>query len=129
MNEKILFVDDDINVLRGYKRTYRRRFDIKTAVSGEEGLQKIRETDEPFAVIISDLAMPEMNGIDFLSAAGKISPDSVKIMVTGSADLSPAVEAVNRGIIYRFLTKPCDQKKLIITVEEALKFRQKNQST
>lgn len=119
MNKKILFVDDDTNVLNGYKRTYHRKFDIVTACGGEEGLREIKKAKEEFAVIVSDMKMPEMNGIEFLRAAKDASPDSVRIMLTGNADLTVAIDAVNEGNIFRFLTKPCKQENFVTTINEA----------
>ena len=121
MNKKILFVDDDINVLNGFKRTYRKKYDVTIATSGEEGLRLIKEAKEEFAVIISDMKMPEMNGIEFLTEVKRLVPDSIRIMLTGNVDLSTAIHAVKEGNIYRFLTKPCKQEILISTIEAAVK--------
>lgn len=106
MQEKILFVDDDANILAAYKRNLRKQFDIHTAASGEEGLSLI-ESKGPFAVVLSDLRMPEMDGFDFLSKVKDVSPDSICIMLTGHAELQSSLRAVNEGYIFRFLTKPC----------------------
>ncbi|MGA2936020.1 MAG: HD domain-containing phosphohydrolase [Syntrophobacteraceae bacterium] len=109
---KILFVDDDPNILAAFHRQLRKYFPVHTAMGGEEGLRAVVEQD-PFAVIVSDLRMPGMDGIQFLSRVREIAPDSVRIMLTGNADLSTAIDAVNEGNIFRFLTKPCEQKTLI----------------
>jgi len=106
MDEKILFVDDDFNILEGYKRQLRKKFRIETVLEGGEGLTAVTERS-PYAVVISDLRMPGMSGIEFLSRVKTISPDSVRMMLTGYADLKTAMEAVNEGNIFRFLTKPC----------------------
>ena len=106
LNEKILFVDDDENILLSYQRQLRKTAHIYTASSGAEGL-KIVEKEGPFAVIISDMRMPSMNGAEFLAKAKTISPDSVRIVLTGQADIESAVEAINNGQIFRFLSKPC----------------------
>lgn len=106
MQEKILFVDDDANILAAYKRNLRRQFDIYTANSGEEGLVLI-EKKGPFPVVLSDLRMPGMDGFDFLSKVKEKHPDSVCIMLTGHAELQSSLRAVNEGYIFRFLTKPC----------------------
>ncbi len=112
MNRKILCVDDDINILSGYKRSLRKEFDIVTAEGGEEGLAAIANVDEEFAVVISDMQMPGMNGVQFLQRAMKESPNTVRIMLTGNADQQTATDAVNEGNIFRFLTKPCDAETL-----------------
>lgn len=108
MNRKILCVDDDVNILSGYKRSLRKDFDITTAEGGEEGLAAIAGSEEEFAVVISDMQMPGMNGIQFLQRVMVASPNSVRIMLTGNADQQTAMDAVNEGNIFRFLTKPCE---------------------
>ncbi len=85
----------------------------------EQGLEKIA-TRGPFAVILSDLQMPGMDGIQFLSRVKTIVPDSVRIMLTGNADLQKAIQAVNEGHIYRFLTKPCPIDTLVSTLDQAV---------
>lgn len=106
MTEKILFVDDEPNILAGLRRQLRGIFEIGTANNGQEALDLIAMSD-PFAVIVSDFRMPGLDGIQFLAQAKAISPDSVRILLTGHADLGTAIEAVNNGAIFRFLTKPC----------------------
>jgi len=107
MTNKILFVDDDSNILESYKRFHRRKFNIETAIGGEAGLARI-VTHGPFAVIVSDLRMPQIDGVQFLAEAKEIAPDSVRMLLTGQADLKDAIAVVNEGHIFRFLTKPCD---------------------
>ncbi len=104
--EKVLFVDDEANILAGFKRQLRNYFSMETALGPEEGLKVLLEKG-PFAVVVSDLRMPGMDGIEFLSRVKKLFPDTVRIMLTGHADLQNAIEAVNQGNIFRFLTKPC----------------------
>ncbi|MBU1171601.1 MAG: response regulator [Proteobacteria bacterium] len=106
MLEKILFVDDDANILAAYKRNLRKEFNIATVTSGEEGLALLHK-DGPFAVVLSDLRMPGLDGFDFLSKVKDLSPDSICIMLTGHAELQASLRAVNEGYIFRFLTKPC----------------------
>lgn len=106
MDEKILFVDDEENILHAYKLSLRKKFKVVTANSGPEGLEKL-EAEGPFAVIVSDMKMPGMDGIEVLPRAADIAPDTVRMMLTGFAELQTAVEAVNSGKIFRFLTKPC----------------------
>ena len=111
-HDKILCVDDEQHVLASYRRQLRKDFDLDTASSGPEGLEAI-QTNGPFAVIVSDMQMPGMNGVQFLSEARKIAPNSVRMMLTGVADQSTAAEAVNEGNVFRFLTKPCRSESLI----------------
>lgn len=106
MNHRILFVDDDANLLEAIQRGLRKQFTIETAVGGGEALRKL-ENDGPYAVIVADMQMPEMSGLDFLRQAQNAAPDSVRMMLTGNSDLKTAVDAVNDGRVFRFLTKPC----------------------
>lgn len=106
MKNKILLVDDDAMVLAGLKRQLRAQFRIETALSGEEALEIIDEKG-PFAVVVSDYYMPGMNGIDFLCKVKTVDPDTVRVMLTGSADMSTAIQAVNEGSIFQFHPKPC----------------------
>jgi response regulator RpfG family c-di-GMP phosphodiesterase len=111
MTEKILFVDDDQNILASYQRVFRKVFELRTAQGGEEALKAIA-TNGPYAVIVSDMQMPTMNGVTFLTKARKVSPDSVRMILTGYADVQTAIEAVNEGHVFRFLTKPCHPETL-----------------
>ena len=116
MSNRILFVDDDANLLSACKRSLRDHFDIETALGGPEGLNLIT-TQEPFAVILADMRMPIMDGIEFLSKAKDLAPHSVRMMLTGNVDMDTAVNAVNEGHIFRFLTKPCPKELLAKSVE------------
>jgi len=119
VTNKVLCVDDEILVLSAFQRQLRKQFDISSALGGEQAL-KILATRGPFAVIVSDLKMAGMDGIQFLKRARDVSPDSVRIMLTGQADLSTATAAVNEGSIFRFLTKPCPADVLAQTLTAAL---------
>lgn len=120
MNEKILFVDDEENVLLSYKRNLRREYNIKTALSGQEALEIVK-SEGPFAVVISDMRMPEMNGAELLAKISKIANDTARIILTGQADFNTAVEAVNQGSIFRFLTKPCQPDYLRKVIDDGIK--------
>ncbi|MDP3071017.1 MAG: HD domain-containing phosphohydrolase [Opitutaceae bacterium] len=119
MNKKILCVDDDANILAGFQRNLRKQFDLATALGGEQGLAAI-EADGPFAVVVADMQMPGMNGIQFLTRVEQASPDTVRVMLTGNADQKTAMDAVNEGHVFRFLTKPCSPESLAATLEAAL---------
>lgn len=106
MKRKILLIDDDSNILQAFKRQLRSDFDIVTALGGKAALE-LFNTPEEFAVVVSDMQMPQMNGIDVLQEIQKISPNTVRIMLTGNADQATATRAVNEGQIFRFLNKPC----------------------
>jgi response regulator RpfG family c-di-GMP phosphodiesterase len=106
LSERILIVDDDQALLDSLRRSHRKEHDLHTALGGPEGLRAI-ETQGPFAVVVSDYQMPGMNGIEFLGKARERAPDTVRVMLTGNADLQSAIDAVNQGHVFRFLTKPC----------------------
>ena len=110
--DKILFVDDESSVLSGYQRVLHREFEVSIALGGEQGLASIR-TNGPFAVVISDMRMPGMNGAQFLSQVRQKVPDTVRMLLTGYTDLNAAMDAVNEGNIFRFLTKPCEKELLV----------------
>lgn len=106
MADRILCVDDDPNILEGFKRQLRKEFTLDTAVGPDQGLRMVTEQG-PFAVVVSDLRMPGMDGVQFLSKVRTQAPDTVRVLLTGNADLDAAADAVNQGQIFRFLTKPC----------------------
>jgi response regulator RpfG family c-di-GMP phosphodiesterase len=110
-----LFVDDEPNILRGYERALRRVIDMDTANSGSEALEHIK-TKGPYAVIVSDMRMPNMTGLELLKQVQKLSPETIRIMLTGNADQQTAVDAINEGDVFRFLTKPCEPKVLATAV-------------
>ena len=119
MSKKILIVDDEVILLDTLRRSLARRYDIVTAEGPEAGLQAL-QSKESFAVVVSDLAMPGMDGIKFLAKAKDLSPLSVRIMLTGHGDLDAAISAVNEGSIFRFLTKPCPIELFIRALDAAL---------
>jgi len=119
MKNNILFVDDDPNILAAFRRTLHNKFIIDTAESGEEGLEKIM-LNKNFAVVVADMRMPKMDGVTFLMHVRKYNKNIIRIMLTGNADIQTAVEAVNDGRVFRFLTKPCPQQILTNTLEAAL---------
>ncbi|MEW5757357.1 MAG: response regulator [Pseudomonadota bacterium] len=103
----LLLVDDEPNILRALSRLLRRDgYTIYTAQSGAEGLALLQE--HKVGVIVSDQRMPEMNGTEFLSRVKDIYPDTVRIVLSGYTELSAITDAINRGAIYKFLTKPWD---------------------
>ncbi|MBI4551894.1 MAG: response regulator [Candidatus Latescibacteria bacterium] len=106
MAETVLCVDDDPSILDAYQRQLRKHFQIETASSGAQGLDMIAQHG-PYAVIVADMRMPGMDGIQFLTKVRDVAPDSVRMMLTGNADQHTAIKAINEGRIFRFLTKPC----------------------
>uniref|UniRef100_A0A831ZYY6 Response regulator n=1 Tax=Desulfacinum infernum TaxID=35837 RepID=A0A831ZYY6_9BACT len=117
--EKILFVDDDPNILASFKRTLRKLYDVDTAVGPEEGLGAVSRYRH-YALVISDLRMPVMDGIQFLTKVRSMAPESIRMILTGNADLQAAIDAVNQGNIFRFLTKPCPPETLQLAIEAGL---------
>ena len=119
MSEPILLVDDDRNVLDGYRRTLRGEFSVETVQSGQEALAQL-ESKGPYAVVISDMKMPGMDGIELLRRVKSASPDTVRVMLTGHAETETAVDAINEGSIFRFLVKPCSKEMMAKTITAAL---------
>ena len=119
MTDKILLVDDDANLLAATRRRLRKKFELETARSGADGLHALN-TNGPFAVVISDMRMPEMDGLEFLKQVKTSAPDTVRMVLTGIADPNTAVEAVNEGNIFRILNKPCSSESLSRAIEAGL---------
>lgn len=119
MNNRILCVDDDANILAGIQRNLRKRYTLDTAVGGEQGLAAL-EANGPYAVVVADMQMPGMNGIQFLTEIEQRAPETMRVMLTGNADQRTAMAAVNQGHVFRFLTKPCSPDALSATLDEAL---------
>jgi response regulator RpfG family c-di-GMP phosphodiesterase len=103
--EKVLLVDDDRNLLDSFTRQFHKRINLVTAASGEDAIQAVTY-EGPFAVVISDMQMPNMDGLDFLIQVRMLSQDTVRVMLTGNANMDVAIRAINDGNIYRFLQKP-----------------------
>ena len=119
MAGRILFVDDEENVLNAIRRQLRKKFQLKTATGGAAALKMIKK-EGPFAVVVSDMRMPQMNGIEFLAKVKELAPETVRMMLTGNADQETAVAAVNEGSIFRFMTKPCAVDLLVNSLEQGL---------
>ncbi len=119
MTEKILCVDDEANVLAGFQRSLRKQFQLETAQGGEAALAML-EKGGAFAVIVSDMRMPGLTGLQLLQRVKQRWPDTVRVMLTGNADQQTARDAVNEGSIFRFLTKPCPPERLAATLTAAL---------
>lgn len=115
VKHKILFVDDDAELVATLRRRLRRKYVVDTAVGPLRALEAVTEGG-PYAVVVSDLRMPGLDGLAFFSRLRQVSPDTARIMLTGYADLDTATEAVNLGRVFRFLAKPCAEEVL----EEAL---------
>lgn len=116
---RVLCVDDEPMILSALKRQLGARYDVTVAEGGQQGLACIR-AEPAFAVITSDLRMPGMDGVAFLAEARALNPDSVRVLLTGQADLDAAVEAVNEGSIFRFLRKPCPPPALLKALQASV---------
>jgi putative two-component system response regulator len=108
-------VDDEPLVLEGLRRTVYTEFVADLAEGSEEGLTKLRK-DGPYPVVVSDMRMPGMDGAEFLATVRTISPESIRVMLTGFNDIEAAKRAVNEGQIFRFLTKPVPPDMLLVTL-------------
>ncbi|HEY0873193.1 MAG TPA: HD domain-containing phosphohydrolase [Vicinamibacterales bacterium] len=116
---RVLCVDDEPRVLEALGLHLRRRYTLLTATNGAEGLERLRN-DGPIEVIVSDMRMPGMDGTTFLAKARDVSPDSVRILLTGNTDIKAAMAAVNQGQLFRFLLKPCPASEVATAVDAAI---------
>jgi len=116
---RLLFVDDEPAVLEAIATNLRRGFEVVTATSGADGLEYLR-AESDFAVVVSDMRMPKMDGATFLAHAREDAPDAVRILLTGHSDLDATIKAVNHGQIFRFLTKPCPRDTLRGAIDSAV---------
>ncbi len=120
MDNTVLFVDDEASILNALSRLFMETdLRILRAENGEEALAIVR--GEPVAVVVSDNLMPGMRGVELLSKVRNISPDTVKVLLTGYADLPTAIEAINRGEVFRFHVKPWADDEVVRTVEEGVR--------
>ncbi len=115
---KILCLDDEPEILNSLKRVFRKEFDVHTFEKGADALVALSE--HVFPVVISDMKMPEMDGVEFLSKAKDIQPDSSRILLTGYSELDSIAGAVNNGEIFAFISKPWDNNEIKLLVENAL---------
>ncbi len=118
MNTKVLFVDDEPHILQSYQRSLRKAFTLEVASGGAEALERIT-SEGPYAVVVSDMRMPGMSGLELLTKVKTRTPDTVRIMLTGNNDQQTAADAVNEGDVFRFLSKPCSTENLVKAVNDA----------
>jgi len=117
--ETLLFVDDEANILSSLKRLFRPLgYTILTATSGKEGLEILKQNEVD--LIISDMRMPEMDGAEFLKQAAQQWPDTVRILLTGYADMTSTITAINEGRIYKYISKPWEDNDITLSVKHAL---------
>lgn len=119
---KVLIVDDDPNIITSLSRLSRgENFKVIGAPSAEEALQVLKTGF--YDVIVADENMPGMKGSDFILQVRELYPGIVRIMLTGHANLDLAVKLINQGDIYRFFSKPCSSRELLISIRQALQYR------
>jgi response regulator RpfG family c-di-GMP phosphodiesterase len=116
---RILCVDDEPRVLEGIRRLLHKSFDVATAEGGAAALARL-DAGESFEVVVSDMQMPKMNGATLLTEFRTRAPDTTRVLLTGHADIESAILAVNRGQIFRFLTKPCPPEELTAALEASV---------
>jgi response regulator RpfG family c-di-GMP phosphodiesterase len=120
MSNRILCVDDDPNILQAYQRTLRKQFQLETVLGAEAALMAVAQHG-PYAIVVADMRMPGMNGVELLSRIKTTAPDTVRMMLTGNSDQQTALEAVNEGEIFRFLNKPCPPETLAKALQAGLR--------
>lgn len=126
-NIRVLYVDDEKNNLLSFKASFRRDFDITIAESGTEALDILKKNE--FDIIITDQRMPEMTGIQFLESVLKSYPEPIRILLTGFSDIQAVIDAINKGQVYRYLTKPWNEdeiRQIIFSCYEVLSLRREN---
>jgi DNA-binding NtrC family response regulator len=114
---RILFVDDEERILRSLALQFRREYQVLTESDPRRALERLKT--ENVHIIVSDQRMPQMSGAELLAQAQQIAPDTLRILLTGYSDLDAAVEALNSGGIFRYLTKPWDQQEMAFTLRQA----------
>lgn len=127
----ILYVDDEMNNLVSFKATLRLKYNVFTAISGEEAMKLLDE--HQIHVIITDQRMPAMTGVEFLERILEKHPEPIRILLTGYADLNAVIDAVNKGKIFHYLSKPWNVEELELTIQRAMdiyeKRRQEKETT
>ncbi|MBI2646536.1 MAG: response regulator, partial [Deltaproteobacteria bacterium] len=117
----ILIVDDEPNILEALKRIFQKEYTLLTAASAKEGLDCLAKNKE-IALIICDQRMPEMTGVEMLEKSRFICPNAVRILLTGYSDIEAVISAINRGHIYKYLTKPWENEAIKLEVKNALEY-------
>jgi response regulator RpfG family c-di-GMP phosphodiesterase len=120
LNERILCVDDDENALAAYQRTLRKHYTVDIAINAQSAMNLLNRSG-PYAVVVSDMHMPSIDGIRLLSHIKIDHHESIGVMLTGDGDQSTAIQAVNDGSVFRFLTKPCPPDILIKAIDDAVR--------
>ena len=114
---KVLYIDDEVINLQAFKATFRRQFDIHLAKSAEEGFEILK--NNPIEVVIADQRMPNKTGVDFFESIIDVHPNPIRILLTAYSDINAIIDAINRGNVYRYVTKPWSEYDLKLTIENA----------
>ncbi|SFG55290.1 Response regulator receiver domain-containing protein [Algoriphagus hitonicola] len=114
---KILYVDDEENNLQAFKATFRRDYKIFLAISAQEGVDILAKED--IDIIITDQRMPEKTGVEFLESIIPIHPNPIRILLTGYTDIQAVIDAINKGQVYHYLTKPWEEDYLRTVIKNA----------
>ena len=101
----ILLVDDEVNILSAYSRNFRNKYNVLTSSKPEEAIKLFKRNEDQIKVVVSDFKMPVIDGVQFLYLVKNVSPDTVRMILTGYAELKTAIKAVNEGNIFRFFNK------------------------
>jgi serine/threonine-protein kinase len=119
MTEKatILFVDDEERILRSLKMLFKSQYNVKTTTDGNEAIEILK--NNPVHVLVSDQRMPIMPGVEVLRQAREVSPNTMRLLLTGYSDLTAIVGSVNEGEIFRYINKPWDNQEIKTTIEKA----------
>ena len=113
----VLFVDDEVNNLHSFRASFRRVYNIFTAESAEDGRKILMENN--IHIIISDQRMPQMTGIEFFESILTEFPDPIRILLTGYADINAVIDAINKGQVYKYFSKPWDEEELKLNIDKA----------
>lgn len=113
----VLYIDDEVHNLTSFKASFRRIFNVFIAESAEEGRAIVER--ENIHVILSDQRMPKMTGIEFFESIKEDFPFPIRILITGYTDINAVIDAINRGQVYKYLTKPWNEEDVKIYVEKA----------
>lgn len=117
--ERVLCVDDDVNVVLTVQRILAGRFDVTAVVGGNAALEAVRAAESPFAAIVADIRMPDLSGIALLQCVRRLAPSTMRVLLTAYPDRDSVVAAAEHGGVYRVLAKPCTPDLLLSTVEGA----------
>ncbi|MBC9910326.1 MULTISPECIES: response regulator [Chitinophaga] len=113
----ILYIDDEIHNLNAFKASFRRLYNVFTATSAEEAVKLLEEQE--FHIIISDQRMPKMTGIEFFESILEKYPEPIRMLLTGYADINAVVDAINKGQVYKYFSKPWNEEELKHNIEKA----------